>query len=108
MDELRDVQETHKNLKWNLMACFIALLLFLGVMIGAVVIVLVVTKDVQVSDNGAMTAPIKDSDPKQKAIIETTPTRQDGGIGQLLEYDDSTDQWLVADQQLRNIDQVSF
>merc|ERR1712118_98669 len=38
----------------------------------------------------------------------TTQSRENGGLGDLLKFDPVTDQWLITDQQLQNIDQVSF
>jgi len=106
MDELRDVRDTHKKLKWNIIQCLGLLLLFVGTMIGAVAVVMMATKTTEVSNGGQMKAHVKDTN--QKTIIETTQAQQVGGIGDLLTYDDVTDQWLIADSQLRNLDQVSF
>jgi len=108
MDELRDVQQRHRALKWNIMFCFGTLLVFVGVMVGAVFIVMLVTKDVQVGNDAGMTAKVPNTKPAQKSIIETTQSRNEGGLGDLLDYDEATDQWLLSEDHLRSIDQVSF
>jgi hypothetical protein len=92
----------------NIALGMVVIMLFIGAMMGAVALVMMLTIDTKVDDSGYMTAKVTDTEPQQKSLIQTTLERDEGGMGQLLDYDDTTGQWLVADAQLRNIDQVSF
>jgi len=113
MDDLRDVQQMHRHLKWQFMQYFVVVLLFLGCMLGAVFLVLILSTTSSVGNNEAqMRAPVDTSNNKvetpQTAIVETTGVRENGGLEQLLEYDTKNDQWTISDSQLRKLDQVSF
>jgi len=88
MEELRDMQEKHAHLKWNILVCLVVLLLFLGTMVGAVALVLALTTDVEVDGGGSMRAPIKGSDKSagktQTAIVETTQNSETSGLLDML------------------------
>merc|ERR1719163_1696859 len=88
------------------MLCLVLLLLFLGTMIGAVFVVLTLTKNTDVDSGGEITASVPDT--SQTAVVETTASRSTNSMDQLLDYDTTTDQWLISDDSLRGFDQVSF
>ena len=103
MHELRTVQQRHRKLKWNVMFGFGIILVFVGAMVAAVFIVMMLSRNTKVGKDGAMTAPRKDTASVQLAVVETTQPRDGGGIKDLMEYDDSSDQWLIADGRFRHV-----
>jgi hypothetical protein len=112
MEELREIQERHATLKWHIMGCFLVLVLFLGTIIGAVAIVMALTNPTEVDKSGQLQAPIPGSNPKggaeQKAVIQTTQNEALLGVTDILNFDNTTDQWAMPDDALRGIDQVAF
>jgi len=106
MDDLREAEEKVWKLKSHMIACFVILLIFVGVLVATVAIIMMVTQDVDVGESGDMIAPLKDTN--QKVLVELTTAQESGGWESLLEYDNTTDQWLIADQQLVNFDTLTF
>jgi hypothetical protein len=107
MEELSNVQAEHGKLKGRITFCFLLLFIGLGCAIGAVAVVMVVTRQTTVESSAEMRAEptVKTS---QKLIVETNQETEETSLGELLDADEGTDQWLVAEDRLRSLNQVSF
>jgi len=121
MDELRNVQGSYHGLKHNIIKLLGVMLMFLGGMIAIVLIVVTMTNQVEISGGAEMRVPVEEGKPigqmnaivdrhksAQRFLVEMTESQDSGGLEDFLDYDNVTDQWLIADIQLRKIDRISF
>lgn len=102
MQELRETMANLAKLKWQVIICtvFLAVALFLG--LGAAAIAYALAKSTSVSGSGTM---------QQKGTSNSVVTTVQSGVGDIpsvLSFDDVSDNWVIDDAGLRDLDSVSF
>lgn len=109
MQELTASWDRLASMKWRFINLGLFLLFFVGGMSVVLAIVLAVTKSTSNSESGEMRAVNPNSKkPAQTQLVTVTQSRGDIDLGNFLNFDNTTDQWLIDDAQLRELDTVSF
>lgn len=109
--ELKKTERAMADMKWRMIFLFIFILFFTGIVLGACGIAFAVIKDTSVpKDSATLRAPAPSSSakPGKTELVVTTETRSDDDLISMLKYDSNTDQWLMTDKDLREIDSITF
>lgn len=109
MADLQDTEHRLAGMKMRFIGVFGFILLFTMVVCGAVAVILAVTKNTEVPESGELRTSNPDSKkPKQTELVVTTQSRGTIDWNNMLDFDTTTDQWLISDIALRDLDKVAF
>lgn len=111
MEDLEQAQKQLAGMKWQFIFFFGFIFLFIITAGFTAGIVYYATKDTSVKSDGEIRAMPPENAAKAKRQTEITATTQSRGdinLPDMIQFDPDTDQWLIDDDALRELDTVSF
>lgn len=109
MDELRETEAKMANLKWQFIGLFSFMFIFVAFMGGTAWIAMTVMKTTEVPESGSLRAVNPNSKkPKLTELVTTTESSDELSLLNILDFDTTTDQWMIDESMLREMDKVKF
>lgn len=108
MEELKEAEEDLADLKWIFIKLFSFLIVFLIFISGAGAIAFAMTKETTVEGEGLSAPNPTSKKPGMTELVTTTEAHGNFSLLNLLDFDNTTDQWLFDEAKLRELDKVSF
>lgn len=108
IEELRDAEKKLANMKMAFILAFSLFFIVLTCSLGAVAIVLTLTKEVNVGEGAEMRVKAEGDQKGKTQLITTTPGKGTMNLLTMLQFDGTSDKWMITDDQLVEMDSLSF